>query len=236
MNPLTKIWLFFIILLGLLSLESWQPLLCYGGVLLILLFFYRKLFWSRIKGFILFLPTMFIIYSIISVGILGNPVNSVLEQAGFITIKFAWMILIMAFYLEWGSTAKIIPALRTLWMKVDKPWAKVEHGFLFLALILRFYPSFQQDWELYSQSDKALGISPGKSLGKRIKRMIDYLPGMILAQYRRADDITHQMILRGYGSAIPRTVAYPVSWTRQDIFIIAVSPFVLKGFLFVATL
>jgi|FLOH01.1.fsa_nt_gi energy-coupling factor transporter transmembrane protein EcfT len=236
MNPLTKIWIFIIILIGLLSLESWQSLSIYGIIFLTILFIYRRLIWPRIKGFVTFLPIMFVIYSAISIGILGNPAFTVFAQAGFITVKFGWMILVMAFYLEWGSSAKIIVALRTVWMKFNKRWEKVENGFLFLALILRFYPSFQLDWQHYTQSDKALGISPGKSLRKRIKRMINYLPGMIFAQYRRADDISHLMILRGYGKAIPRTVARPINWIWKDSSISIVFPIIFMGFHFAATI
>jgi len=43
------------------------------------------------------------------------------------------------------------------------------------------------------------------------------MPGMLIHQLRRADDVAMAMILRGYGKQIPRGVTYPISFKINHI-------------------
>ncbi len=219
-----------LILISMFSLQSWVSILTFLAVLLILTIQNRTHVWDRIKGFMYYLPLMYIVYLIISVGILGSDISQAASQAGFISLKFFGMVQLMALYLLWGKNELIIPALRTGWIHINKPWIAVENMFLFLALILRFFPSFQKDWEMAAQSDKALGIHQNLSLGKKIEHVIKHLPVLFTEQYRKADDITNQMIQRGYGSVVPRSIAFPIVWSLRDTMTILLSTLLFIGF------
>ncbi len=224
MNPLAKLWVFLVIVISAISVTTWMPILFITGLCVAILFIYKAPLYVKVKSFLLLLPTMFFLYTIISAIILRNPLEVVLQQAGFISIKFFCMIIMMGLYLEFGDGAKLIPALRTLWMRLNKPWKSMEYAFLFSALVLRFFPAFQMEWETMKHSNKALGIPEDKSLILRVKQLIQYLPGMILSHYQQAESVAQQMIGRGFGKSFPRTVANPIDWKMWDTMLVITTP------------
>jgi energy-coupling factor transporter transmembrane protein EcfT len=94
-------------------------------------------------------------------------------------------------------------------VKVNKPWKWVENFFLFLGMTLRFYPTFQSNWQSLRNTRKSLGLEADLSYLEQVKTAAKEMPGLLIHQLRRADDVAMAMKLRGYGKQFPRGVTYP---------------------------
>ena len=93
---------------------------------------------------------------------------------------------------------------------------------MFLELTLRFYPTFQREWQTINRSKKALGIVVSDSKWNRVKSVTNDLPGMILQSYRKAENTALIMQQRGYGKQIPRGVANPIFFKISDLLFIVI--------------
>ena len=98
----------------------------------------------------------------------------------------------------------------------------VEDIFMFLELTLRFYPTFQREWQTVTRSKKALGLSSSICRWEQIKSVANDLPGMILQSYRKAGNTATIMQQRGYGNQIPRGVANPILFKMSDMMLLII--------------
>jgi energy-coupling factor transporter transmembrane protein EcfT len=98
---------------------------------------------------------------------------------------------------------------------------------MFLELTLRFYPTFQREWQTINRSKKALGLTSSLIRWGQIKSAVNDLPGMILQSYRKAENTAAIMLQRGYGNQIPRGVANPILFKISDLILLII---ILFGF------
>ncbi len=85
---------------------------------------------------------------------------------------------------------------------------------LLLTLTLRFVPMIKEEWAMIwkgwiVQGKKEDGILEG------LKRIIRFLPALLLITFQRAEEVGENMIARGYGSGKYRVV-FIRSWQKQD--------------------
>ena len=101
-------------------------------------------------------------------------------------------------------------------------WKKVEDMFIFLELTLRFYPTFQREWQTINRAKKALGLNSSSGKWGQVKAVANDLPGMILQSYRKAENTAVVMQQRGYGNQIPRGIASPILFRMSDFVLLII--------------
>ena len=116
----------------------------------------------------------------------------------------------MMLFFESTQSQDIVIIARSVWVRLNKPWQWVEDFFLFLGMTLRFYPTFQSNWQLLRNTRKSLGLEADLSYLGQVKIAAKEMPGLLIHQLQRADDIAMAMKLRGYGKQFPRGVTYPI--------------------------
>ncbi len=210
--------------------NTWNGLILYcilTAILIIMNVRYIKAVIKQVKPFLLFFPIMILIYLFISFVFTSSTWNAIINEAGFAISKLLLLVIVMAFYIEISKEQNLILSVRTIWSKFNLSWKWVEDLFIFLELTLRFYPTFQREWQTINRSKIALGLTHSTSKWDQIKSITNDLPGMILQSYRKAENTAIVMQQRGYGNQIPRGVAKPIPFKRGDIFL---TLFLLIGF------
>ncbi len=188
------------------------------------------------KPFILYFPFMLILYIVFSLFLTDNPMSVILNEAVFGFMKLILMVGAMTFFIESTPSQDIVVLARSIWVKAGKPWIWVENFFLFLGMTLRFYPTFQSNWQSIRNSRKALGLESDLSHWARVKTAAKEMPGLLIHQLRRADDVATAMKLRGYGKQFPRGVTHPIPFHGDHVFQIAVITFIYWGIHSIAAL
>ena len=164
----------------------------------------------RLKPIIYYFPIMIILYFIFSLFLTDNTLGIILNEAIFGCLKLFLMVGAMMFFFESTQSQDIVIIARSIWVRLNKPWKWVEDFFLFLGMTLRFYPTFQSNWQLLRNTRKSLGLEEDLSYLGQVKIAAKEMPGLLIYQLQRADDIAMAMKLRGYGKQFPRGVTYPI--------------------------
>ena len=205
--------------------KTWNGIMIYLLLCIILIIFninHLKSTLKQVKPFFLFFPIMIIIYLFISFVFTNTAWTIIINEAAFAISKLSLLVLVMALYLEISKNQNLILSVRSIWVKMNLKWKRVEDIFLFLELTLRFYPTFQREWQIINRSKKALGLASSVSKWERIKLVATDLPGMILQSYRKAENTALVMQQRGYGKQIPRGVANPLLFKMSDLILLVI--------------
>ena len=205
--------------------KTWNGLMIYYILCILLILLNRTHFksaYKHVKPFFLFFPIMLIIYLLISFVFTDSTWTMIINEAGFAISKLLLLVIVMAFYLEISKKQNLVLSIRSIWSKLNLKWRWVEDIFMFLELTLRFYPTFQREWQAMSRSKKALGLTSSANKWEQIKSVANDLPGMILQSYRKAENTANIMQQRGYGNQIPRGVANPVLFKISDVILIII--------------
>ena len=228
-QPLIRLWLYLSFATAVLfspTLYHWLGYLLIFNLLIIL----EKVAIIRILrsiwSFIYFLPIMVGFYFLISILMSESTLWQISVEISTAMMKFLLVMAIMNTYTMQSGSSSVFHGVRSIWVKFNKPWRKVEDLFLFMEMTLRFYPSLQRDWSRWQGIHKALGLNVSKSRIQRWKETANQLPGMIMIHLNRADDIANAMILRGYGQQIPRGVALPIPFTIKHFSMLLIISFI----------
>ena len=135
----------------------------------------------------------------------------------------------MAFYTIQCRSNKIIIALRSVWFKMNLKWRMVEDLLLFFDMTVRFYPSLQEEWRRVERSKKALAIRESESFITRTIQDARFIPDFIVMNLERSKTLTQVMEMRGYATAIPRSVYPVIPMTFADIFWTTITCGILVG-------
>jgi energy-coupling factor transporter transmembrane protein EcfT len=184
----------------------------YFLIFLVIIWLNKKYFIQVLQGLkpiVYYLPIMIILYFIFSLFLTDNTLGIILNEAIFGCLKLFLMVGAMMFFFESIQNQDIVIIARSIWVRLNKPWKWVEDFFLFLGMTLRFYPTFQSNWQLLRNTRKSLGLEADLSYLGQVKIAAKGMPGLLIHQLRRADDIAMAMKLRGYGKQFPRGVTYP---------------------------
>ena len=211
-HPLVNLWFFLGYSFSLLLSTTYFGLGIYFLIFLVIIWLNKKYFIQVLQGLkpiVYYLPIMIILYFIFSLFLTDNTLGIILNEAIFGCLKLFLMVGAMMFFFESIQNQDIVIIARSIWVRLNKPWKWVEHFFLFLGMTLRFYPTFQSNWQLLRNTRKSLGLEADLSYLGQVKIAAKEMPGLLIHQLRRADDIAMAMKLRGYGKQFPRGVTYP---------------------------
>ena len=205
--------------------KSWTGLLIYFTLSIILIIIntsHIKSAFKQVKPFLIFFPVMIIIYLFISFIFTSSNWTVIINDAGFVAGKLLLLVIVMAFYLEIMRKHNLILSIRSIWTKFNLKWKWVDDLFMFLELTLRFYPTFQREWQTIARSKKALGFISTVGRWEQIKSIANDLPGLILQSYRKAENTAMVMRQRGYGRILPRGVANPILFKMSDLVLLII--------------
>ena len=210
--------------------KTWNGLMVYLLLCIILIILNRshlKPAFKHVKPFFLFFPMMIIIYLFISFVFTDSTWTVIINEAGFAMSKLLLLVIVMSLYLEISRENNLVLSVRSIWVKMNLKWKKIEDLFMFFELTLRFYPTFQREWQTIIRSKKALGLTSSVGRWEKIKSVANDLPGMILQSYRKAENTANVMQQRGYGKQIPRGVANPILFKMSDLILLFI---ILAGY------
>ena len=211
-HPLVNLWFFLGYSFSLLLSTTYFGLGIYFLIFLVIIWLNKKYFIQVLQGLkpiVYYLPIMIILYFIFSLFLTDNTLGIILNEAIFGCLKLFLMVGAMMFFFESIQNQDIVIIARSIWVRLNKPWKWVEDFFLFLGMTLRFYPTFQSNWKLLRNTRKSLGLEADLSYLGQVKIAAKEMPGLLIHQLRRADDVAMAMKLRGYGKQFPRGVTYP---------------------------
>jgi len=231
-NPIVTSILYLGLALSTILSKTWYVLSIFtilSMILILLNITHLKSVLKQVKPFLLFFPIMMIIYLIISFIFTNATLTVILTEAGFAISKLLLLAIVMSLYLEISKKQNLILSIRSIWSNLNIKWQKVDDMFMFLELTLRFYPTFQREWQSINRSKKALGIISVESKWNRIRSIANDLPGLILQSYRKAENTALIMQQRGYGKQIPRGVANPIFFKMHDFILIMI---IVTGYIF----
>ena len=211
-HPLVNLWFFLSYSFSLLFSTNYFGLGIHFLIFLVIIWLNKKYFIQVLQGLkpiVYYFPIMIILYFIFSLFLTDNTLGIILNEVIFGCLKLFLMVGAMMFFFESIQNQDIVIIARSIWVRLNKPWKWVEDFFLFLGMTLRFYPTFQSNWQLLRNTRKSLGLEADLSYLGQVKIAAKEMPGLLIHQLRRADDIAMAMKLRGYGKQFPRGVTYP---------------------------
>jgi len=215
-HPLVRLWFYLSLSIAVLFSLTIIHWVCYA-LLFILLTFYEHVPFERIirslRGFFYFIPIMVAFYFIISLIMSQSSFIQIGTEIGTAIMKFVLVMAVMNLYSMGSQSDSVFHALRSIWVSFNKPWKRVEDWFLYMEMTMRFYPTFQREWTRLQTIHKALGIHNEMGKIQQWKETAQQLPGMVMIQLQKADDVADAMRMRGYGNQIPRGVAGPIPFS-----------------------
>ena len=220
-NPIVIFIFYFGLAASAIGLNSWIELLLFGLIVFLLVLINHKRAAKVIKQitpYLYFLPIFFGIYFVVSIFFTDYDLIQIINSAGLALFRLLLLLTIMSIYIDISKESNIVHALRSLWSKTNIAWRWVDNLFIYLELTLRFYPSFQFEWNTVNRSKKALGLEEGSKKWDKVKSIANDLPGIIIQNYLKAENTASIMKQRGYGKVIPRGVAYPIPFRIIDLF------------------
>ena len=219
-HPLVRFIFFLAFSFSVLLVDKLTLWVIYFGTFLVTTGFDRTVIlavFSRIKPFILYFPLMLVLYLAVSVLFTDATIYQAMFEVGFAFLRIVLMISIMSLYFESVGSPNFLLALRSLWFQTGLKSNWMENFFLFLDMTLRFYPSLQRDWITVSQSRESLGFNQNNNRWGKIKQAAQDLPGLLVINLRKSQDIAMAMELRGFGKSLPRCVYNATSFTTWHL-------------------
>ena len=228
MHPLVNLWFFLGFSTSLLFTTTYFGWLIHFMIFLTLVFYNYKispLIISKIKPYIFYFPIMLCLYTFFSLVLTNNSLQIIIFEAIYGFLRLLLMVTTMMYFFEITPNQDIVVLLRSIWVKFNLPWKWVENFFLFLSITLRFYPTFQSNWNSVRNSHHTLGIESNPSRFRKITIAAKEMPGLLIHELKRANDISIAMKLRGYGKQFPRGVTYPIPFNWNHGIMILVITF-----------
>ena len=205
-HPLVNLWFFLGFSISLLITVTYIGWSAHGVLLLLIAGLNRKLIpkiLPRLKPFIFYFPVMLIFYTGFSIMLTNNPIHLIISEGIFGFLKLTLMVFAMMIFIESTPSQDIVNLARSIWVKINRPWLLIENIFLFLSMTLRFYPTFQANWNAIRNSYRMLGLESDLSNVRLLKIAVEEMPGLLIYQLRRSDDVANAMKLRGMENRFP---------------------------------
>jgi energy-coupling factor transporter transmembrane protein EcfT len=233
MHPLVNLWFFLGFSTSLLFTEGYFGWLLHIIIFLSVVIYNYKitpLIIYKIIPYIYYFPLMLSLYVLFSLFLTDNSLQVIIFEAIYGFLRLILMVVNMMYFFEITPNKDIVILLRSIWIKFNLEWKWVENFFLFLSLTLRYYPTFQSNWDSVRNNHKMLGLEASTPRFKKIIMAANEMPGLLIHELKRANDISIAMKLRGYGNQFPRGVTYPIpfNWNHGImIFLITFAYFIL---------
>ena len=211
MNPLSR--LFFYILFSISILLSHDlTILAVHILLILLLVIYKRQFWKKWKThtrpYWIYLPLSGIIFFIISVFISEKPLDAILLDVIFATLRLSATVSLMTLYIIESQSHDTLLAVRGVLFSSGMKYKWLDRLLLYFEITIRFFPSIKEQWSLTEKSQKALNIKLPKSRFKKIINVAKSIPDFIIINLQKTENIVQSMLMRGYGKKSRRSV-YP---------------------------
>ncbi|MEE8437809.1 MAG: energy-coupling factor transporter transmembrane component T [Candidatus Neomarinimicrobiota bacterium] len=219
-HALVVLWFFLNFSFSILAVRTAPGLVLYALCFLFLILLNIQTGWAvlnRIKPVIYFFPILILFYAGFSLLFTNGGLDIIFREIGFGFTRLILIMGIMALYFENTARQDLLLVFRSIWIRFNLTWKWIEDAFIFLEMTMRFYPEFQKNWNSIRQARSGLGFRTKKGFKNRIIAAVEQLPGLLLVNLRRAEDIAAVMQLRGYGLKFPRGVTFPVPFTGLDI-------------------
>lgn len=231
-HPLVQFWVTISLAFFLMKSASFTELLVFAFILVIgLKYSAIRIKWvvSRIRSYFIFLPIMFALYVLFS-NLLSDQTISESVSTGLLAMaKFFSLIILMTVYLERSKGGNFLHSLRSLWVRTGLNWKWVDHSFIFLYLVFRFYPAIQLEWETMGKAQSALQIPVKKTRIGQLSEILVNVPVLIVLYIRKSELMSELMVKRGYGRFFPRGIADPVHFEFNHLFAIVLSTVFFLG-------
>lgn len=190
----------------------------------------------RIRGYLLFLPVMVVIYVLFSILLSVQTLEESVYTGTLTLVKFLSLIVLMTVFIHNNQNDRFLNSVRSLWVKTGLRWKWVDHGFLFIHLVLRFFPTVQHEWESSQKAVQAIGIPVrNRKLGKLLD-ILSNVPALVVVSLRKSDTMARIIARRGYGKQFPRGIVNPVDLEFSHVFAIVLITIFLIGADRIATL
>ena len=175
-------------------------------VLVIIFRIHWQEFVIKSKPLWIYFPQVGLLFFIISLIVSSKNTYDVFIDVSLATCRMILLVSMMTLYSILSKNSDIIIAIRGLWYNMGRSWKWAEDLILFIDITIRFFPSFQQQWQRIERTRKSLGINVSEDKLHKIRRFATMVPDMVILNLRRVNDLTLAMKLRGYGHLCPRTV------------------------------
>tara|TARA_B100001996_G_scaffold213875_1_gene164269 strand:- start:1169 stop:1891 length:723 start_codon:yes stop_codon:yes gene_type:complete len=226
LNPITNLILFLSFSISVLL--SYEPALLamhFSGLLCLL--FLKKKYWAEwkkhTKPFWKIFPFAGLTFFAISFLFSDQEIYLIIYDVLMATIRLMTMVSIMSLYFVQHKDIDLIRSIRSLWYKTDLKWQWVDRLFLFMSIVFRFFPSFQDEWKKLERSQKSLYRFQKNTFKDRINRIAYFIPDYIILNLEKSKTVSHVMKMRGYGKSFPRSVYPFISFSYIDCILLIIA-------------
>ncbi len=146
-----------------------------------------------------------------------------LANAAFLTAKIA-LVIIFSLALTFTTLPwKIVKGLQFLIRPLKMVGVSVGDASLVLFLALRFVPLLQKEWLRLIEAQESRGIDfRSGTLSTRSRRLMSLaVPSMLLA-FRKSEELSTAMAVRGFNPGAERTEYSPPAFSRIDLYAVGV--------------
>ena len=161
----------------------------------------RQEFVIKSKPLWIYFPQVGLWFFIISLLVSSKNTYAVFIDVSLATFRMILLVSMMTLYSILSKNSDIMISIRGIWHKMGKPWQWVEDLILFTDITIRFFPSFQMQWQRLERTRKALVLNASENRIHRAQQFATMVPDFVILNLKRANDLTTVMKLRGYGQA-----------------------------------
>ncbi|MBM7694827.1 energy-coupling factor transport system permease protein [Peribacillus deserti] len=145
-----------------------------------------------------------------------------LRQGIFISLRFAFLILITSILTLTTTPISITDGLETLFNPLKKWKLPVHELALMMSISLRFIPTLMEETDKIMKAQAARGteFSTGP-IKNRIKAIVPLLIPLFVSSFKRAEELATAMESRGYRGGEGRTKYRLLKWESKDTILLA---------------
>jgi len=148
--------------LSILFSRSFELVIFHGILVFFLVIIFRnhwQEFVIKSKPLWIYFPQVGLLFFIISLLVSSKNTYAVFIDVSLATFRMILLVSMMTLYSILSKNSDIMIAIRGIWYKMGRPWQWVEDLILFIDITIRFFPSFQQQWQRIDRTRKSLGIN-----------------------------------------------------------------------------
>ena len=228
-NPITNLILFLSFSISVL-LSHKPVLLALHCMCFLSLLFFKKKYWriwfKQTKPFWKIFPVAGVIFFLTSLLFSNQTLYSIIYDVIMATIRLILMVSIMSLYFVKNKGIDIVRSLRSIWYKIGLEWKWVEGLLLFISIVLRFFPNYQDEWKKLERSQKSLYRGKENTFIEKTKMIAHFIPDYIILNLEKSEALAHVIKMRGYGASYPRSVYPLVPFTFIDFILIIIVSFI----------
>jgi len=184
---------------------------------------------SKVRSYFVFLPVMLILYVFFSIWLSAQTLSESVYTGSLAMTKFFSLIILMTIYIEKSQNGNFLNSIRSLWVRTGLSWQWIDHSFIFLYLIFRFYPAIQLEWDSTQRAHAAVCLPVRRSKWGMVVDILNNVPVLIVLYLRKSDIMAQVMIKRGYGSHFPRGMADKIDFRFNHLFAIVLTVVFFMG-------